>query len=327
MRLLLETLTPVHIGTGEAIDPYDYVIIDKLYKINLGKFVSSLNSEDKENFIKVLSSGIVKTRRFIKEKANLQNVTEYSIDVDSEVMHSYKDKINDPNNQLSIQTFIKTLGMPFVPGSSVKGAIRTALLFSIADDRIVDTRNVEESLFRYKNPRDDPFRALKISDSLPISLDNMVIYSVKTFTKRYKFTASGYDNFIEGTNSDYTDKVVKIYHEMVIDHELKKQNKFMDIDIGTIISSCNKFYKEVIRKELNFYSSSEISYAYYIYEKLEKIASNLESEKSFILRLGWGSGYDSTTINLAKERPENKISRRLIREEFPLGWVKAKILL
>ena len=59
---------------------------------------------------------------------------------------------------------------------------------------------------------------------------------------------------------------------------------------------------------------------------LEKMSFHLEKEKSFILRLGWGSGYDSVTINLAKKTPEPKISRRLIHGEFPLGWVKAEIL-
>lgn len=325
MKLLLEVLTPVHIGSGETIEPYEYIITDKLYRINLGKFISSLNTKDREIFLKLSSSNMIQTRKFIKEKANLSNITEYSIDVESGVQNIYKDKMDDPNNQLSIQTFIKTLNRPFIPGSSVKGAIRTALLFSMADRPITDTRNIEKYIFKYKGPQDDPFRALKISDSLPIDLRDMVVYAVKTYSKKDKFTTSGYNILIEGTNSDYTDKIVRIFHDIYIDSELEKRND-IDIGIDKITSSCNEFYQNVIQNELNFYGSSKTSYAYDRYKILEKLSSNIEKEKSFILRLGWASGYDSVTINLAKKMPDVKISRRLIHGEFPLGWVKAKIL-
>lgn len=324
MKLSLETLTPIHIGSGESIEPYEYVITDKLYKINLGKFISSLDIKDREVFLKLSSSDMVQTRRFIKERANLSNITEFSIDVDSEVHDIYENRMNDPNNQLSIQTFVKTLDKPFIPGSSVKGAIRTALLFSMADKPITDTRDIEKYVFKFTNPQNDPFRVLKISDSLPIDLRDMLIYNVKIYSKKDKFAASGYNILIEGTNSDFTDKAVRIFHDINIDHELDKRND-TDINIDKIISSCNEFYQNVIQSELNFYNSSKTSYAYDRYEMLEKILSNIKKEKSFILRFGWGSAYDSVTINLAKRIPDRKISRRLIHGEFPLGWVKAKI--
>ena len=326
MKLLLETLTPVHIGNSETIDPYEYVITDKLYKINLGKFISSLDINDEENFLKMSSSDMIQTRKFIKEKADLSNVTEYVMNIGSDVYDIYANKMNDPNNQLSIQTFIKTLDRPFIPGSSVKGSIRTALLFSMANKPIVDTRRLQKNVFKLKNPHDDPFRALAISDSLPIDLDDMLVYRVNTYVKKDKFVASGYNILIEGTNSDYTDKVVKISHDITIDHEIQKRNRFIDINANNITSSCNEFYQKVIEEELNFYDNSKTSYAYDRYEMLEKSLHNFDKEKVFMLRLGWGSGYNSLTINLAKKIPDSKISRRLIHGEFPLGWIKAKIL-
>lgn len=325
MKLILETLTPVHIGSGETIEPYEYIITDKLYRINLRRFISSLNIKDKETFLKLSSSDIVKTRKFIKEKANLSNIAEYSMSVSSDVKNIYGDKINDPNSQLSIQTFVKTMERPFIPGSSVKGAIRTALLFSMADKPVEYTRDIEKYVFKFKDPKDDPFRVLKISDSLPIDIRDMIVYTVKTYSKKDKFTEHGYNILVEGTNCDYIDKTVKISHEIKIDHDLKKINK-IDIDIDKIISSCNEFYKNVIQNELNFYGSSKTSYAYDRYKMLEKMSSGIEKEKSFLIRFGWGSGFDSVTINLAKKMPVHKASRRLIHGEFPIGWVKAKIL-
>ncbi len=326
MKLILETLTPVHIGSGETIEPYEYVITDKLYKINLGRFISSLDIEDREVFLKLSSSDMIQTRKFIKEKADISEISEYSIDVDSEVFDIYTNKMNDPNNQLSIQTFIKTSDRPFVPGSSVKGAIRTAMLFSMIDKPINDTKDIEKNIFGFRNPMNDPFRILKISDSLPIDSRDMIVYATRTHAKKDKFTACGYNILVESTNSDYTYKIVKIYHDIMIDSELGKFNNFIDINVDKIVSSCNEFYHKVAQSELTFYNSSKTSYAYDRYNTIEKLFCHLEDNKSFILRLGWGCGYDSMTINLAKERPDHKISRRLIHGEFPLGWVKARIV-
>jgi len=330
MKLILETITPVHIGSGDTIDPYEYIITDKLYKINLWKFISSLNAEDEENFLKISSSDMIATRKFIKEKADLSNFTEYSMNINHETYNIYANKIGDSNNQLSIQTFIKTLDKPYIPGSSVKGPIRTALLFSMVEKPITDVWNIQQNVFNYKKPQDDPFRSLSISDSLPIDLGNMVVYPIRTYAKNkkkdYKFEESGYVILIEGTDSYCTDTAVKIFHNINIDRELQKRNDFIDINAEKIASSCNEFSEMIIEEELNFYDNSDTSNAYDTYEKLEKDFNNFKNEKAFMLRLGWGSGYNSMTINLAKKNPESKLSRRLILNEFPLGWVKAKIL-
>ncbi len=325
MKLVIETLTPLHIGSGETIEPYEYVITDKLYRINLGKFISSLSPFDRDEFLKVSSSDMIKTRQFIKEKADLSNVSEYSMNIDPEVLEIYENKKNDPNNLLSIQTFIKTSGKAYIPGSSIKGAIRTAMLFSKSPKPLADTWDIEKSVFKYNNPQNDPFRILKISDSPQLSSDEMCVYNVRTFTKKEKFSSSGYNMIIEATNSDYTDKSMVASHDIKFDKELKMQGEFQ-ISAENLVSSCNEFYESVISKELKFYESSSISFAYERYEQLAKTLSEVKKEGSFILRLGWGSGFDSVTINLARSKPENKISRRLIHGEIPLGWVKAKIL-
>jgi len=326
MKMILETLTPVFIGSGESIEPYEYFIKDRFYRINLPKFILSLDKANKEEFLKISSSDMIKTRNFIKEMVDTSKVQEYSMEIDSDVLEVYEDKKNDPNNQLSIQTFIKTSSRPFIPGSSVKGAIRTALLYSMTTKPLPESGNIEKDVFEYKNPQDDPFRVLKISDSLPLSFDDMKIYNVKTFSKKDRFSASGYNMMFEGTKSYYFDRASVASHDIWIDENLKKKSEFIDINIKKIISSCNEFYGMVINKELEFYGSSKTSYAYEKYEQLAKDMGSLKNENSFILRLGWGSGYNSVTINLAKERPDTKISRRLIKGEFPPGWVKVKIM-
>lgn len=333
MKLVLETLTPLHIGSGDVIEPYEYVITDRLYKINLGKFISSLAPKEREEFLEISSTDMVRTRKFIKEKARLSEVSEYSTEVSGDARSIYEDKLDDPENLLSIQTFIKTGGKPFIPGSSVKGAIRTAILYSnINKPAAYLDKDIEKQVFDFRNPQDDPFRVLKVSDSLPFEYESLVLHNVKTYTtKKYvvpkKLIASGYNILLEATNSYFTDSPLRTSHDLWVDENLKRNSEFMDISLESIVSSCNKFYSTVIENELKFYESSDVSYTYDIYKRLKSGFSNVRKDKgSFLLRLGWGSGYDSTTVNLAKIIPDSKISRRLIFDEFPLGWVKAKLV-
>lgn len=333
MKLVLEMLTPVHIGSGDVIEPYEYVITDRLHKINLVKFISSLDPTEREEFLELSSTDMMRTRKFIKEKARLSEVSEYSTRVSKDAGSIYNDKLNDPENILSIQTFIKTAEKPFIPGSSVKGAIRTAMLYSSLNKPAAYLeKDVDKQVFNFRNPQDDPFRVLKVSDSSPFGYKALILHNVKTYTtKKYvvpkQLTASGYNILLEATNSYFTDSPFRISHDLWIDENLKRNSNFMDISFESIVSSCNEFYSAVIKNELEFYESSDVSYAYDTYQQLESEFSKISKEKgSFLLRLGWGSGYDSTTVNLAKKNPDSKISRRLIYEEFPLGWVKAKLV-
>jgi hypothetical protein len=45
---------------------------------------------------------------------------------------------------------------------------------------------------------------------------------------------------------------------------------------------------------------------------------------SFLVRLGWGSGLNSVSLNLRKEQPRPVKTRKLIDGRFPLGWVKVE---
>ena len=66
------------------------------------------------------------------------------------------------------------------------------------------------------------------------------------------------------------------------------------------------------------------------YFKRTEIASNYErflqlDKGEFLLRLGWGSGFNSTTVNLKMPRSKQIRTRRLVAGHLPLGWIKAKI--
>ncbi|MFQ6071956.1 MAG: type III-A CRISPR-associated RAMP protein Csm5 [Methanosarcinales archaeon] len=334
MKLILDTVTPIHIGSGVEVDPFEYVIDDKFYKINLNKFIELLDEKDRNNFLDISAKNIVQTRQVIKNKANLYLVSEYTAKVSDEVRNIYNSKISDPRNELDIQTFIKSRNLSYVPGSSVKGAIRTALLYYYANKPLQRAdRNIEGEVFRYKNAGNDPFRALKISDSGFIRHEQMQVYNVKTYTKKfgqfrsesdYEYRELGFNIFMECTDAHLLNKKVRLEHTLHIDEELQKYN-YLKIKLTPeiIIKACKEFYGKLIESEKKFFEGES---AESIYLELEKLDGLIEKKDNmFLLRLGGGSQYDGITLNLAMQRREVKKSRKLINSKYPLGWVLATV--
>jgi len=47
-------ITPIHIGSGEEVEAYEYVTANKFYKIDLNKLLDSLPSEKQELVLMML---------------------------------------------------------------------------------------------------------------------------------------------------------------------------------------------------------------------------------------------------------------------------------
>jgi CRISPR-associated protein Csm5 len=134
----LITLTPVHISDGFEGDiiPSKYVISEsgQLHKINLSMLIDKLPADllsaltdlmDKEDFVGI--------RSFIqatwKESPGIfADCIEYSMNAGD--VKSYYDNLQNENveSQLLVTPFIRSNRKIFLPGSSVKGALRTAYI-------------------------------------------------------------------------------------------------------------------------------------------------------------------------------------------------------
>lgn len=126
----LEPLTPVHVGTGDSLDPFSYVIRgDRLHYIDLAAWVES--HPDPEGLTRKFSGEVHAVRAHI---AQTIDVAKYSLAqakvMSKEITVEYEKKITDSRNQLKIAPGFKNNNSwsLVIPGSSIKGAIRTAVL-------------------------------------------------------------------------------------------------------------------------------------------------------------------------------------------------------
>jgi len=179
MKYELEVLSPVHIGTGDAFSPADFIIsADRFIVFNIEKFFKS-NPERVDEFVKEIEAKGSKfsLNDFLNDK-EIKNEESwiYSENIES----STKDLISrqiEEGRMADVQQFIKTAkGELYIPGSSIKGAIRTALAYQLLkdDDYSRNTlrqspsgKLVEKLAFRGKedDAKYDVLKMFEISDS------------------------------------------------------------------------------------------------------------------------------------------------------------------
>jgi len=198
---VIKTLSPVHIGCGEVYEPTGFVVDEKnkeLVAFDPFQFIDGLPDSEKDRLIRICEQGniesILEMYKFFKNKP----ATGKRIALSSGFLKHYNQtlsmstrnpkQIQQEINRFSINrtAFLSGMETPFLPGSSVKGSLRTALLNLRQKESRVDPDSrdrtsikLEEKLLGYRSLNEDPFRLVKISDFMPIGdINRKVMYAV-----------------------------------------------------------------------------------------------------------------------------------------------------
>lgn len=126
----LITFSPLHIGDGEELIPFEYIKEDnkiKIYPFNY--FTDKLfetYKEPKDLLPKLIvlketaKNGLKENLKDYFDKAKISVSPKYEIITKVEILRGS-----------NIKTFIKNLEGPYIPGSEIKGALRTVFLYGI----------------------------------------------------------------------------------------------------------------------------------------------------------------------------------------------------
>lgn len=336
IRLECEILSPVHIGTGEEIAAYDYFIQSGLLiKINLNKVIDSLSENELAQFNQINESGnFIGLRRFLIKKSNdrtwLTGVTEFTIPVSSEIEKKYNENIDNPANQLLIQLNQRTRisNNPILPGSSIKGAIRTAVLNKLGtkfDHLPGNSRKAEGILLNAFNKKTgnfqvewDPFKYFKIGD-VQLNQGDSYICAVKNVSKdgQNRLKTNEMQMIHEVFNSTLVDKSLKF--EIVIKiGKMQAGNEILDKRF--IFNSCKGFYNHKLSTtNFDYFQGTEIE------DYIVKIMKQVNSSDEFLIRVGRFSGKESITLD--KHRTGKLAATRNLAEgKYPMGWIKCKVM-
>ncbi len=333
-RLTLTPLTPVHIGSGEVIDPFEYVILERLIHFRPEQFLRRLDQSQQERFLRLAANDILVMREFVRGREEaIRQSTDYSFSVHPRARAVYEERLKNIHSDLSVHPCIRTSGLPFIPGSSLKGALRTALLFDRAGKpvREYNGRKLEAETLgcgRYNRQGRflgldaslDPFRLLKTGDSQATGeCSSLQVITVHTWSKgRWRDDIPMLREVVHGRLTDGDGPTFA--HTLQTVPNLVTGKTAITAD--QVIHACRLFYDTHLEEEKKFLRSFPEAHAWYV--ELEKTRQGL-ADNAFLLRFGWGSGFDGVTVNYARSSREYKRSRRLTADAAPLGWVEITI--
>jgi CRISPR/Cas system CSM-associated protein Csm5 (group 7 of RAMP superfamily) len=366
-RLQFTPLTPIHIGTGDEIDPLEYKMITKedrsvrLYRLNLPKMVESFTPPQREEFLHLLDSGdMVKLRKFVDTNTDTAQHAFYNAVVNEPVYETYRRKLSDPNNALRINPAYRRLDtwQAVIPGSSIKGAIRTAVLSKELRDAyepkswLPDTRrwNWENEVLFSTKPNDDPFRTVHLED-VTLPEDAIIVAETEIISRNPSKAVSetgGIQQFYEMTFAHLMQEEIAGSGCLTLltglrrehDNRNPPQNKMLDIDIETIAACCTEFYRKRMEEEHDsFYRKRRGETVHSVSEQLLDVSY---SKMEFPIRLGHFSHCESMTVDLIQKNgdplrnPKTRrgkdgrplpygTTRTLAFGEFPMGWAKISL--
>lgn len=244
------------------------------------------------------------------------------------------------NTPQIFRRFIKNAyGRPYLPGSSLKGALRTALWTTLDRSRLPGTRdyrNFENAVKKLQgaDPHHDFLRPLYVSDSREILPDgSLEVHEVKFFNIQHNNRTGWKDFSTRTTKNNFADATgmhvealkagTVLYAKVCIDRYLQIpqiQNvsgipKIKGLSsLDEMAKAVNEHSLHIADAEKRFFSQFNGSVAPVItfYEDLISRIDTLSHQEdgSFIVRLAWGSGWRGMTGNWMEEDDLDVIRRK-----------------
>lgn len=338
-KLFMTFYSPVHIGSGEELEPFEYIVKDNhLHRFSFEQFVAALTAEDREKLLQLQkeqkASVLKDIRHFVRHRVT-PGLYRESIAITPSAAEIYENKFLEEANNMRMDTFIKTMGCPYVPGSSLKGAMRTAVLNLWAQQNHQDESHILKAnkLNKYGEWKPDipmdVFKYFKIPDILLSKAFTIFSRIANYRLKNNELQETRIQIIKEVTHWIPGDekKEEKSGFELVlqIDEEkmkdLRAETGRRDLTFETVWKSLD-FYKGILKREAEKWSQYNESLKKFYDGFSQYLDREGKKGETKVIKLGYGSGFDAVTIEkIRDDRIKHGNSINLCEQRYPLGWV------
>lgn len=356
----LKTKSPVIVAAGSEYQygPQEYVfskgrlngnLVDLVKKIDITKYYKSLDEDKKEELLSNLLDSDFNLDEYSKSNTDIKNYDYYPS----------VSKCNI-NPKKEIMEHVKTMNKLYIPGSSLKGALTTAILYDKmhTDDvkKIMKNKKYRDRYNAYKNVLKNYFSSKKgnsaqknIMRFIQISDTNLLkiprIYDIQSIQVKsnhtYEYYKRGgivttYYETIEQNSKLNCDITIKKDKEILNQLNLKEKGKILDIDY--IKDVLYNFSMDYIEYEQDFIDTYNIDFLKDYYKQLARE----NTPDSPLIRVGLGSGFMQTTVNMKTKNEDPMLYKKVqkiahknsydyefpksrkitAKTKKPLGWIK-----
>ncbi len=335
--LILEVASPIHIGSREgSLRTTDFISHKgKTYVIDEDKFCEFLLDHNLiDDFVDSVSSGFRSIAEYLKGKdikdldKNIRDIALHSIRGGENRMRGFRPFVRDAHGQV------------FIPGTSIKGTLRTSLLHGIlsGDPRLrgekgswvennlrqlsSGERGKEKKQFSYKilqrdilqnfripgtdqkdGPNRDILRCLTVRDAYPIGQIESRLIKLQFLSKN----ASGEVYWSKQERPDrplevWVEAVVagRFMTELIMDMQLFNHFKTEDRcikDLNDLLRHVRHMNKSIFDHEKKYFSAYTKPKSPDARDAAQSLYTWYEKQQGSLLRIGFGSGMLSTTVD------------------------------
>lgn len=330
--LALTPLTPIHVGCGEDFEPTNYVI-DGAVLHHFDPARVPMTTDERRRLRQTVArhgdDAIRGVQQFFYNiRTKCIQASWLRVPVAAGVAEWYAERVGQisqregPGRTVSNQLEIERTahhphtGRPYLPGSSVKGSIRTAWLNQIDPSSIMQGNADEKPSVRSADVEtellggsfsSDPFRLVKVSDAEGASVASRIVFSVD----RDKQPRIGRDGRQTEKNLFVRREVIAAAQYRALLGEIRLEGLPAVKDekdvprtdkrirsLADLACACNRFYGERLRTDLELIRRrfADDSWVDSLSDLLVAMKEDLDSGRAMLLRVGRHSGAESVTL-------------------------------
>lgn len=310
--------TPLHIGSGrDLLHEYDYAIAQgQTWRIDELALLDAQAADDARDAERLARS---KPVELLNKSADFHPNSPYFRYVLKGTPRSnasgaqLKEQIKDPFDR------------PYLPGSSLKGALRTALAWIAwgESSHRVDLRDLGqrkqwaaqplEHNFFGRDPNHDALRALHIADSAPLTAASLMIVNVRVHHRNGNL-ASPIELEAIRPNTTFTTTLkldLALYSDWARRAGLNLPGRDWLLNLPTLVQQHSA---ERIRRELAWFKAMpKTANAGRVAQAYTAWADYQPGPQQCLIQLGWGAGWDNKTFG-SRLQADPQLMERLIGE-------------
>jgi CRISPR-associated protein Csm5 len=349
LELEAVTLTQIHIGDGTTLGPENYTFDGRdLIYFKPSAVVARLSPRDRERFINKATqsdpSAINEAFRILRQ-AVTEDVVLDRIAVSPRTAHEFEQIIKAPDRRKGdVHPFQRTGGHLVIPGSAIKGALRTALLswraaakldylsnryqVSFTEKRTTNSssqwREMVTELLELQTQQDttaDPFRFLKVSDAVLNGVQSRYekVVNIGTSGKENEMSMI-YECVPPGIRFKITLRIDEERAHAILERDEKKAPR-RPLTQDDVFDAAHEFFTKRWEHDKNKFFMNENDL------RLPKDINNC-----ILLRIGRFSHFESASLEGLRQgiQPQHRrlikegSSRMVVRDRgrrLPFGWI------
>jgi CRISPR-associated protein Csm5 len=286
MRYRVTALTPLLVGDGDKLSPVDYMV-----------WKDHVNVLDQRRIFKLLARGprlegyLTQLKKadkldFASWGGFAQNFAGRRIPFEHSSAVAHWDRA--PRESLFIPTFASSTGGPYLPGSPLKGCLRTAMLFAnLRDGLLADLPQRFQSDRPPRRPAEGPeqevlgasgrsrMRVISTGDSDPIATSAMKVYLVRVSTLQ----AKGPSQYTLGW------KPTPVFAEMALPGTAFDQGAR-----ARIFDAANRYATQLIARQKEYAAWTGLELLAQQLTELESKIQSIDRGSACVMCIGWGGG-------------------------------------